>query len=269
MNGLERFVDELDPGLSVRLRSLKMRWRNDAARRFVGAAAETGSVVVDIGANRGVYTHLMSKSVGRLGHVHAVEPVPALNKRLRTIARRRKNVTVHSVALSDRAQVASLHVPVYKGHQLDALATLGPVHGQPSISVDVQSRTLDELLGDEGLPISFLKCDVEGHEHQVFLGALGTFRRHKPVVLVELEQRHRDEPISTTFEFFTSLGYAGYFLTEHGLRDIAEFDIDRDQLAFLSEEFVPYGNPSGYVNDFVVVAPERSMSLDLAAGAAG
>ena len=57
---------------------------------------------------------------------------------------------------------------------------------------------------------------MEGHEQRVFDGAKGVLDRDRPVVLTELEQRHREEPLENTFAFFADAGYAGWFLSEAG-----------------------------------------------------
>jgi FkbM family methyltransferase len=254
MNRFERAVGEVDPGLSVRLRALKLRFRHDIARRLIQAMIRPGEVCIDVGANRGVYTHLMSVQVGSGGHVHAVEPFPANYERLRTLARRRGNVIVHTLALSDRSGSALLHFPVHDGHPIDALASLEGNGTQKQDSCVVSLSTLDELLEGERR-VSFVKCDVEGHEQRVFDGATRTFGRDRPIVFAEVEQRHRADPIENTFAFFAGAGYCGWLVVEGGLRPLEEFDVVRHQLGFLGDRFVPYAMPDGYVYDFLFCPP--------------
>jgi FkbM family methyltransferase len=254
MNGFERMVDGVDPGLSARLRALKLRLRQRVVWRLVRDLTGAGDVAVDLGANRGVYTYLMSVMVGREGRVHAVEPFPANYERLRTIARRRGNIRVHWLAVSDRSGTAVLRVPVHRGHPIDALASLDQSRTGPQQRCEVALRTLDELLAGERR-IAFVKCDVEGHEQRVFDGAARILGHDRPVVFAEVEQRHREDSIENTFAFFAHAGYRGWFVTEHGLRPLADFDVDRDQVGFLDGRFMPYGMPRGYVNDFLFCPP--------------
>ncbi len=257
MNKLERAVDDLDPRLSVLLRALKMRWRNDISRRLLHGMINRGDAVVDVGANRGVYTYLMSARVGRNGQVHAVEPFPGNGHRLQAVARWRGNVVLHLLAVSDRAGQETLRIPVHDGYLIDALATLEPDRPWPAQSHVVRVSTLDDLLADERR-VSFLKCDVEGHEQRVFAGAKGIIERDHPVVLAEVEQRHRQDSIDRTFDFFADYGYQGWFVAHDGLRPLAEFDLDRDQLSLATDPFTPYMMPAGYVCDFVLCPPGTS-----------
>jgi FkbM family methyltransferase len=254
VNRLERAVDDVDPGLSVRLRDLKLRFRHDITRRLIQDMIGPGEVCVDAGANRGVYTHIMSAQVGSEGHVHAVEPFPANYERLHTLARRRGNVIVHTLALSDHSGRAWLHVPIHDGRPIDALASLERNGTQNQDSCLVPLSTLDELLAGESR-VSFVKCDVEGHEQRVFDGAAGILGRDRPVVLAELEQRHRENPIENTFAFFAGAGYRGWFVAGGGLRPLEEFDVVRHQLGFLGDRFIPYAMPDGYVYDFLFCPP--------------
>ncbi len=259
MNRIERVVDGFDPGLSVRLRALKMRARHDVDWQLIRDMMGPGDVGVDVGANRGVYTYMMSVKAGRAGRVHAVEPFPGNSERLHALARRRGNITVHALAASDYSGSEVLRIPVHHGHRIDALATLEPSRplngdGCNRDSCVVSVRTLDELLAGER-PVSFLKCDVEGHEQRVLRGAAGILRRDRPYVFVEVEQRHREDPIDNTFAFFADAGYSGWFVAKDGLRPLAEFDVVRDQLDFHDGGFVPYEMPVGYVSDFLFCPP--------------
>jgi hypothetical protein len=58
----------------------------------------------------------------------------------------------------------------------------------------------------------------------------------------------------------TDLGYSAYCLAPEGLRELKEFNVQRDQLSYLCNGFVPYGMPAGYVNDFLFVPPETEMT---------
>jgi FkbM family methyltransferase len=254
LNVIERAVDEVAPGLSVRLRGLKMRLRHDIARRLIRDMIGPAEVCVDVGANRGVYTYMMSARAGRAGRVHAIEPFPGNYQRLQVLARRRGNVVVHALAVSDRGGSGVLRIPVHDGHRIDALASLEGTWVQNEESCEVSLRTLDELLQGERR-ISFLKCDVEGHEQRVFKGATRILDHDRPVVFAEVEQRHREDPIENTFAFFADAGYCGWFAAQGRLHPLAEFNIVRDQLAFLDERFIPYTMPDGYVYDFLFCPP--------------
>lgn len=272
MNAAERFLDALHPRLSVRLRLLKKRWRQDGVLDVVNAVVGTGDVVVDIGAHRGVYTCRLSQLVGPEGRVHAVEPVPENLAFVRSLAATRANVIVHAVAASDHAGDASLFIPRFRGRRMAALASLSAPTVDHEI-VTVPLVPLDDLVGSETGRVAYVKCDAEGHELAALRGADGILRRWMPVLSVRIEQRHQRDggTIDATFRHLHALGYAGSFLTPRGLRPLSEFDVESHQLRFLHDDFVPYDMPRDYVLDFVFVdaAGELPAGLQRASGHTG
>ena len=89
---------------------------------------------------------------------------------------------------------------------------------------------MDDLLNDRELRVSFIKCDVEGHELEVLKGAIDILKTDRPNLLVEIEQRHLFEPIDTVFRFFESQSYKGYFLDKNGnLNDLKSFNVNIHQ----------------------------------------
>ena len=49
---------------------------------------------------------------------------------------------------------------------------------------------LDSFFASRTQPVSLIKCDVEGHEGEVFRGAEQLLRQDRPILLFECEQRH-------------------------------------------------------------------------------
>ncbi len=47
-------------------------------------------------------------------------------------------------------------------------------------------RQLDSLFRDLRAAVTFIKCDVEGHEYEVFMGARNVVTKWKPACLIEI-----------------------------------------------------------------------------------
>jgi FkbM family methyltransferase len=77
-------------------------------------------------------------------------------------------------------------------------------------------------------PCGFIKIDVEGHEAAVLRGASRLIARDRPVLLIELEQRHTGEPIEASLQAVMGMGYAASFLRDGVETPIAGFDPDAD-----------------------------------------
>lgn len=194
-----------------------------------------GTVAVDVGAHFGVYSVALARLVGRQGRVISIEPAAEDAALLRRAARTlRLPVTVVECAVSSAPGTATLRVPLLGGAQKTALATLQPeaqVGQATGVATRlVRTRTLDDILGDIAMPVSFVKIDVEGHELAAIAGAEQTLRRHRPNLLVEINEALCAEPIVDAFARIERLGYRGEFL-EGGRfrRPLSAFDAERHQ----------------------------------------
>ncbi|MGH2490351.1 MAG: FkbM family methyltransferase [Candidatus Limnocylindria bacterium] len=263
-----RIAGEIDPRLGVLLERLRWRRRGEGqSLRIIEALVRPGSVVLDIGANRGDYTWQLARLVGPMGHVHAIEPDPASVARLEALREECPNVTVHAIAASDQTGTATLYVPVFDGRRIGALARLSLTREWTAVdfeAVTIRVEPLDAILAPDGPPIAFVKLDVEGHEAAVIRGAQAMLRRSLPPLLVEIEQRHQKEEIGATFAQLRELGYVGYAVRASGLTSLDDFDVQRDQLAFVTGDFVAGWMPPGYVHDFLFVRPEADVQTLMA-----
>ena len=73
--------------------------------------------------------------------------------------------------------------------------------------------------------IGFVKIDVEGHEYKLIEGAINFLKTNKPVLLIEIEQRHNDINIDKIFNIIVNLGYSGYFILNNKLLPLSKFSI--------------------------------------------
>jgi len=210
-----------------------------ALKRFV----RQGATVVDIGAHKGIYTHWLRRLVGHSGAVLAFEPQPLLHRYLEAGLSTSwyRNVTLSDIALSDRAGTAQLTIPVVSGQRQIAWASLECSQGE---GVAVRTAALDDQVG--GRPISFVKCDVEGHELKVLRGSSRILAEQRPVWLVEVEHRHAGNAVADVLSLFDDAGYDAKFLTRSG--EVASVPTDHR-----NPEQLNAVEPSRYVNNFFFV----------------
>lgn len=129
-----------------------------------------GQVVLDVGANIGLHSALLSRLVGPQGKVFAFEPnaeiMPLLTRTLAGMG----NAWLMPYALSDRSAESVLYVPGLS--EVGSLADWTAGEYGDTHQVRCTERTLDSLIDEGVLPTpSFIKCDVEGGELKVFQGA--------------------------------------------------------------------------------------------------
>jgi FkbM family methyltransferase len=149
-----------------------------------GHAVHRGDVVLDCGANIGVFVR---KALSRgASLVVAIEPSPRTLQALRRNFEseiREKRVIVYPKGVWDRDAELSLSLDV------ENEGTDSVVSGRPgSTTVLVPLTTIDKLVAELGLPrVDFIKMDIEGAEKQALRGGQDTIRRFLPRMSISTE----------------------------------------------------------------------------------
>jgi FkbM family methyltransferase len=259
-DSVKHVVQRLSPAPLRRWREASyFRRYGEFELRLVEPLCQGNRDAIDVGANLGAYVHFMRRFSPL---VYAFEPVPWLAQELRRKFPSR--VVVHNIALSDRNDVATLHLPLVNGQPDAGLSSFVPAEtGRAEGMMELRVRTcrLDDAYdGDAG----FIKIDVEGHERAVLDGAAGTIARCQPNILVEIEERFGGSSIEDAAGFFHALGYQGYFVDHGELRDIAAFDPRQMQRAEDIAGFAP-GLPrtrfASYVNNFIFIHRSKTEAV--------
>lgn len=199
--------------------------RGEPELRLLPDLIDPTRVAIDVGANRGVWTHQLAALCPR---VYAFEPNPKMFAILD--AARPANAVVRQIALSDRAGVASLNVPrSARGFSNQHASLESNWSGAREFGmVEVATARLDDL---DLEPCGFIKIDVEGHESAVIAGAASLIARDRPTMLIELEERHSEHSIEASIAAVEALGYHAFFFKEGRQRPIADFDPEADHRA--------------------------------------
>lgn len=205
--------------------------------RLLPELVDPARAAVDVGANRGVWTHQLA---GLCPRVYSFEPNPKMFAILE--AARPANAIVRQAALSDRAGTAALNVPrSARGYSNQHASLESNWSGAEAFGVvQVETARLDEL---DLEPVGFIKIDVEGHEAAVVAGAAGLIARDRPTLLIELEERHSDTTIEASIAAIVGLGYEAFVFKNGALRGIEAFDPEADHRAAVETP--------GYIFNFI------------------
>lgn len=170
--------------------------------------AHPGDVVLDLGANIGAYSKVLSNCVGPNGQVHALEPIPETFGYLFNNVQKldMQNVFCYNVAASSHTGLGHAEIPEYKDG--------GPNFYRAHLStrgINVRLFRIDDLFGD--LYPAFIKCDVEDREFEVITGAKNMIERCHPVWLMEVCLATRNEVLA----LMQAHGYTGTQLEKNWL----------------------------------------------------
>ncbi len=162
-------------------------------------AVKKGEVVLDVGANYGLYTYYLSKLVGESGEVIAFEPIPFTYRTLLKVLNifSLKNISAHMLAVSDKDGVDKFKIPLQAaGHLMAGQAYLGSredQHGDVVSQVrwsEITEIECETIALDNcdfiNKPISFIKLDIEGAEIFALEGARKIICTDLPTLIMEI-----------------------------------------------------------------------------------
>lgn len=189
-------------------------YESDLMERIVGVVRKNGdlNVAIDVGANIGVWTRLLS---AHAKHVFSFEPQTDVYYCLKANTLDLFNVEVFNVGLSDGAScTAKIFIP--RGNAGGASLNLKECSG------DYFEANVQLVMGDNfDFPgkVDFIKIDVEGHELEVLKGLSRKLDADKPCIL--FEWLGSLEEYNEILNFLKSLGYFS-FLDANTLLPIIE-----------------------------------------------
>jgi FkbM family methyltransferase len=137
-----------------------------AERKLLRRTLSPGDVAVDVGANIGIYTQLLSRWVGPTGLVHAFEPSPENFRRLRSATGKLPNVCLSRAAVGERSGRSQLYLS--KKLNVDHRAYLPEGGSRDTVPIDVIA--LDDYFRF-GARVDLIKLDVQGYELHALRGA--------------------------------------------------------------------------------------------------
>jgi FkbM family methyltransferase len=199
--------------------------------------------------------------------VLAFEPLPNAFARLQaalhaTFGEAPANVECHHLALGDHQGSITLAMPVLDGVAQEQWASTAKdyaAHVSARVRVErftVPMRTLDDFqLAD----VTAIKLDAEGAEYEILRGARETLLRCRPVLTLEVEERHRQGSTYAVPAFLDALGYDVFFELNSAWHPMA--DLDRATMQRASPDPSVFEASDPYVFVFYALPREESNAM--------
>ena len=186
--------------------------------------------LVDVGAHDGLITIPLARLPG--SRVLAFEPLPSAFARLQAALRQAfgevpPQAHLHAAALGDHAGEVTLTMPVLDGIAQEQWASTAKDYAaHRSDRVTVRGFTVPVMrLDDLGLAdVTGMKIDAEGAEYEILRGARETLLRCRPVLTIEIEERHREGSTWSVPAYLDALGYDVLFELRGAWLPVAALD---------------------------------------------
>jgi FkbM family methyltransferase len=177
------YVDTRDKGITPHL-ILDGFWETWLTQCLV-KIIRPGDTCIDIGANVGYYSILMSALAGEKGQTIAIEPNPRIAGLLRhTAGLNHPGFGVAEVALSNAVGKVVLHIPDHSFGDASILQRPDRLTVSKS-KVKVQMMTFDSLMEQMNIThVDVIKMDVEGVEPLVFEGMKKTIENNPGLKII-------------------------------------------------------------------------------------
>ena len=149
---------------------------------FMKKNIKKGDIAIDIGANIGYYTILLSKLVGENGKVFAFEPDPNNFKVLKENIKLNnlKNVIIENKAVSNKNGKIHLYFSKINSGDSRVYKTL-----EDREKVEVNCITLDNYFKNTKIRPSFIKIDTQGYEPAIFEGMNKLIKNKNIIITAE------------------------------------------------------------------------------------
>lgn len=195
-------------------------WFEDEIK-FLRGLLQPGQKIIDIGANYGVYSLTMAKTVGNTGRVWAFEPASATARLLA------EGIAINGFThvVLDRSALSSIsgtaQLSLYDNSEMNSLVRDNKVKGAVE---SVPLKTLDECMKQyEWQHIDFMKIDAEGEELNIIKGGARFLDELSP--LIQYEIKADDDLHIDLVDSFSAIGYDSYRLVP-GLNLLVPFEAD-------------------------------------------
>jgi FkbM family methyltransferase len=134
-------------------------------RKLLRRILVTGAVVVDVGANVGIYSQFLSRCVGPTGVVHSFEPAPDNFRRLCSATRKLSNVQLSQAAVGE----CSGQTKLYISEKLNVDHRTYKADGDARRYIPTEMVALDDYF-KPGQRVDLIKMDIQGYEFHALRG---------------------------------------------------------------------------------------------------
>ena len=207
---------------------------------FIRSVLREGDHVLDIGANVGYYTATFSFFVGSAGKVISVEPGPRTFRKLQETKQllSLQNALLIESAVGEKSGTCKFTVSTVGRDAQQSVHKWSGLIGDYQ-QIDVSVCSIDDIVSnrrDFQNKMAMMKCDVEGYEYNVLLGAASVLgSEHPPLLLLEINKPALAANGTQLKQVFELLGNYHLYQTPPNRHNALPIRLTEDSLESLPE----------------------------------
>lgn len=201
----------------------RFKQKNDAFEiEILKKMVKQGDHVLDIGANIGFYSKILSGLVGQSGRIYCFEPDTTNFNYLKKNTAHLNNLSLFNNAVSDKKDV----IKIYKSKMLNVDHRTYPVSDYESVE-EIHAVGIDELMAEGTIPrVDFVKIDIQGYELVAFKGMSGLLKNNRNIKIVAEYWPHGFKKAGSSaielYHFFVNLGFKFSVMENNRLEPLSE-----------------------------------------------
>ncbi|MCC6817615.1 MAG: FkbM family methyltransferase [Bacteroidia bacterium] len=220
-----------------------------------------GGKFIDIGANMGQYL-FVAETITQAQNIYGFEPNPELIKRLKALF---PKINLFQIAASNQSTKTQFKIPIFDNKEIHTRGTLKIEHNEIEETsckiLDVQLEPLDKVCKEYDIHgISLITIDVEGGEFDTVEGASNIITEQKPILIIEIEQRHHQTNIVDYLKNFENqYDYKCYYFDTQDKKLRADW---KDKNILELQELDNHGRNRLYINNFIFIPNTGNNTID-------
>lgn len=190
-------------------------WEREVTWIWVELAKQS-NVIVDIGANTGIFT-LLSCAVNKNAKVYSFEPGKNIFGKLKeNVEKNNFPASLQKKGVSNKSGIQTFYdmdLDVHMSASLNFEKIEDLQDQQYLVKTEIETVTIDKFCTDNNIEkIDLLKIDVELHEPEVLEGYQQLIYKHKPIIFIEILKDNIAERIYQLIDFnqYEILHFADY-----------------------------------------------------------
>lgn len=187
-----------------------------------------GDVVIDCGANQGIFSLSLRTKVGMSGKIYAIEPfkrcINIFKKNLKI--NNYQNIHIINAVVSDKLGTSTIDF----SEGITSASLVNKIGDKKKI---VKSITIDHLIKKHKIDkLNLLKIDVEGAEFLVISGSIKAIKKFKPIIYLECYYKRIFDQI---FNKIKKFNYEIYYLQKNKLVKVRSFNPKISNYIYISK----------------------------------